>query len=310
MEGDIERMAKRTFKASPSSSSVTCGLFGNRSKNKDNKNSSSSKPRTMQEYIDRANQVGNEFDQLQQKALSRYSKSVNSSGAVEVIEYQNAATGRKYSEDQLRHLFKFVELRGGFVGTYEDWIADKLSNGTLIECYEDKQIYSNSATAVNGAYEYGMLPGPGDYDPPEYPDPIEADNYTEEFYLDLDCDILLDDDGSWDYADNNCPWADVNGDGSDIYSDEYSFLRIADIDRIVDDTNKLLETLLPIGQAGKYRISGKVTLAYDIHDVEYYPVDVGYESDERLYVEDSGEVDFNFAESKIENFKYVKVGNL
>lgn len=46
--------------------------------------------------------------------------------------YKNTSTGREYSEDQLKHLFKLKYIHG-YDGTFEDWLQSELDNGFIIE---------------------------------------------------------------------------------------------------------------------------------------------------------------------------------
>lgn len=179
----------------------------------------------------------------------------------------------------------------------------------IMYAYVEAQKAINSSTAVLGYYnnmEDNRL------NPPEYDEPNEADEYQEEYYLDLDAIIILDEDGSWEYEDENYDWAKVNHDGSDVYcSDPYEFLYVSDVTGMVEATDDLLATMLP-AEPGRYHITGQVTLVYDVSDILYYRDYLGVDEDgdpdyEDTVDESSGEVKYNFKDSNIKNFRCVKV---
>ena len=45
-------------------------------------------------------------------------------------EYRCISTNKKYSEEQLRDLFKFKEYKG-YIGTFEEWIKEEIDSGYI-----------------------------------------------------------------------------------------------------------------------------------------------------------------------------------
>lgn len=264
-------------------SSVYGGLFGKKKK----QDAEDPKAR-MQAYMDKANQVGDQLDALQQQALTRYGRPVHSADCVEDSCYQNVATGRTYSTSQMRDMYNYHQSRNGYTGSYEEWVQEKLNDGTLVTCSMD------------------ILPGPGDYNPPE--DEFSyADDVEEVCELDMDNVVIIisDDGNSWDYEDKSYEWAKASEDSEDLYSDEYPNVLLSDHTGTVENVDSLLESLLP-AEPGKYSVSGHVKLVYDIEGIAYKIVP-DYEGGSAIEdYSDDAEASFNFRKSSITNFKYKK----
>lgn len=266
-----------------SSEVVQAGLFGNRKKNKQNDAKS-----RMDEYLNRVNQVGGQLDNLQKDALNKYGKVVQSAECSTSDCYQNVATGRTYSSDQMHDMYNYHQSRNGYTGSYEEWVEEKVNDGTLITC-------SNY-----------MAPGPGDYDPPE--DEFEYDDVEEVCELDMDNVVIIisDDGNSWDYEDKSYEWAKASEDSEDLYSDEYPNVLLSDHTGTVENVDSLLESLLP-AEPGKYSVSGHVKLVYDIEGIAYKTVPDYEGGSATEEYSDDADASFNFRKSSITDFKYRKI---
>lgn len=161
--------------------------------------------------------------------------------------------------------------------------------------------YGNKS--VNSAND--MLPGPGDYDPPE--DEFEYDDVEEVCELDMDNVVIIisDDGNSWDYEDKSYEWAKASEDSEDLYSDEYPNVLLSDHTGTVENVDSLLESLLP-AEPGKYSISGHVKLVYDIEGIAYKTVPDYEGGSATEEYSDDAQASFNFRKSSITDFKYKK----
>ena len=154
-----------------------------------------------------------------------------------------------------------------------------------------------------------ILPGPGDYDPPEGPEMQERDDYEEEIILELDADIVIDEEGDWDYVDDNCMWASASDKiSADWYSEEYKGVYLVDHMGAVEKTDDLLMTLIP-DTPGKHHISGEVHLFFTLSNIQSWTVDSGLDEDgdvwyEEEYDTDSIDTEFNYRKSYIKDFKF------
>ena len=140
----------------------------------------------------------------------------------------------------------------------------------------------------------------------EYSEVPEFEEYIE-FELD-NVEILVDEDGSFDFVDNETPWAYGDLDDGGWSSEEYSkaHIEIADVDTVQYDTGEILARHIP-KRPGKYAISGDVLLVYEINglseDVEYYDED-DYDV---YYYTDNVYSTFVKNESRIANLKIDKL---
>ena len=151
-----------------------------------------------------------------------------------------------------------------------------------------------------------------DYREPQSPAEPEYIDDTEEIVIDLDAIINIDKDGNWVYEDETYPWARSDEADDEIWmteSDQYPSFELADFYQVTERTDELLEPVLPFS-AGRYHISGKVTLVYNVEDVEKYPADrrnantdpwTSWRDD--WYNTDDASIDFQYDQSSIEDFE-------
>lgn len=339
--------------------------------------------------------------------ITRNSRKITASYMDERTEFRHIKTGRVYSLSQLKHLFKFKEVKG-YEGSFEDWLDEQVSSGKLVqasksvvkasnnyggaydlegegfftkddlvefddavieilqECYPDTfQIddnyiedniiylsvqssegnwaegsvkvdmrkirkpsdilkYSNtmvgklreeldsayveSATTVEGT----MLPGPGDYDPPEYDEPVELDDTVDYIDVQLNADIVLDDEGSWDYLDKDFRWA-YPMDNSNYWHSDESGVYLDDWSGVVDKVGDLMEQYLIDKEPGTYHVSGYASLCYATEGLaeyrDYYPGENGHVEYDSTLVPDSAHTYFVQEKSTLEDFQCVQKGS-
>lgn len=139
----------------------------------------------------------------------------------------------------------------------------------------------------------------------QYPeDTLIENSITEYVELDLDTNIIMNSDGSWEYEDEKYTWARSEDKYGDWYSSTYYELRLIDHIGAVERTDELIEHLLPM-EPGKYRIQGHITLAFDVSDVEYKRVD----DELKEYYTKDAKIEFNFAKSEVSNFRWEMVSH-
>jgi len=272
-------------------SSVYGGLFGKK------KQQATDPKARMQAYMDKANQVGDQLDALQQEALTRYGRPVHSADCVEDSCYQNVATGRTYSTNQMKDMYNYHQSRNGYTGSYEEWVQERLDEGTIVTCASDE---------VTASYD---APGPGDYNPPEDPrdEVADVEEICEIEMRDVIINIL--EDGSWEYEDTDYPWARESETSPDLYSQEYTQVMLSDLVGTVENVDAVIESLLP-AEPGRYAISGDVKLVYEIEGImsQTFPsMDEDNTAGDVEYYTDDVDVSFNYKKSSASNFKYKKV---
>ena len=148
-----------------------------------------------------------------------------------------------------------------------------------------------------------------DYEP-HYPESEEISG-EEQLSLQLDADIEIFKDGSWEYEDQEYPWATSTSRDGVWYSEssDYPAIELGYPYDIVEYVDSLLEPLLPFKE-GRYHISGDVELVFTVSDIIRYYEYLGQGSkdeddpvyDEDFYVDDA-EVEFEFDKSSIDNFE-------
>lgn len=185
----------------------------------------------------------------------------------------------------LRLAANIIESIKQYSATYNETASD-VTTGTTIKGYE-------------------MLPGPGDYDPPQYDEPKEADEVIEYINVQLDADIIIDEKGNWEYEDERCPWASPDR-GSDWYSEEYSDVYLDDVTGVVEKVDELMIDMLP-SAPGRYHVSGNVNLYYSIIGVDIYEEHEGMfeensPSINNTFDTDQADVYYSEEESSIEDF--------
>lgn len=133
--------------------------------------------------------------------------------------------------------------------TFEDWRSDSISQ----------------MTPVNSASEW--IPGPGDFDPPEYPDPLELDDSKEYANIHIDGVIQLDSDGGYIWEDTD--WSDS------IISDDYR-IELSDEAATVEHIDEILFTHGDIignqtqNIPGTYRVVGDANIVYELSNIFNY----------------------------------------
>lgn len=211
------------------------------------------------------------------------------------------------------------------VGTYIVYVSDNNIYVEDGETYEISGIYrslddfrefiqrlNNSSNqmydenySVNAA---DNLPGPGDFNPPEYDEPDELES-TEEIEVEIDTDITMNEDGSWEYDDES--FADGTGTNGTWYSEDYSNVYLGDHNDIVEDIDDILMQYLP-DEPGRYHISGIATLVFTIGNIFSSSTYRGRDEDDdpivdtEVYTEDA-DVTFDFGNSYISNFSCDKI---
>ena len=164
-------------------------------------------------------------------------------------------------------------------------------------------VYVESSTAVEGT----MLPGPGDYDPPEYDEPVELDEATDYINVQLDADIVIDADGSWEYVDDTYSWACPDEKTDDWYSDE-SGVYLDDCVGVVEKVDDLMADLLP-NEPGTYHVSGNVNLYYSTTGLaeyrDYYTDEDGHLCYDSIPANDYADVHYVKEESTLDDFRCV-----
>lgn len=145
-----------------------------------------------------------------------------------------------------------------------------------------------------------------DLNPPEYPEPDEEVEDVGEVEFDLDCNIIMDSDGYWEYENNDYSFVKSDPKEEYWYSNEYNIPFEYDPVTIVEDLDELLTPLLP-AEAGKYHLEGYVDMIYKLQEIDIY---------RKWYREDDYDEDidtdhmtkyFDSNESRIKNFKWTKI---
>ena len=168
---------------------------------------------------------------------------------------------------------------------------------------------SMKITCNKRVYGDSMLPGPGDYDPLQYRDADETLENVEFIYVELDADIIIDEEGSWNYLDEDYPWACPDDSSSDWYSEEYPDVYLDDCSGVVEKVDELIADKLP-SQPGHYHISGQAKIYYNITDVEVYRDYQGRDEDNDLMYDETINSDDAYVEhvpskDTLENFECV-----
>lgn len=180
----------------------------------------------------------------------------------------------------------------------------KYSNTMVSQLREELDtVYVESSTDVEGT----MLPGPGDYDPPEYDEPVELDEVIDYINVQLDADIVINADCSWEYVDDTYSWACPDEKTDDWYSDE-SGVYLDDCVGVVEKVDDLMADLLP-NEPGTYHVSGNVNLYYSTTGLaeyrDYYPDEDGHLCYDSIPANDYADVHYVKQESTLDDFKCV-----
>lgn len=211
------------------------------------------------------------------------------------------------------------------VGTYIVYVSDNNIYVEDGETYEISGIYrslddfrefiqrlnNNSNQMYDENYSVNAadnLPGPGDFDPPEYDESDELES-TEEIEVEIDTNITMNEDGSWEYDDES--FADGTGTNGTWYSEDYSNVYLGDHNDIIEDIDDILMQYLP-DEPGRYHISGIATLVFTIGNIFSSSTYQGRDEDDdpivdtEVYTEDA-DVTFDFGNSYISNFSCDKI---
>lgn len=141
------------------------------------------------------------------------------------------------------------------------------------------------------------------FEPPEKPEPKRIE-FEDELNFPLDAIIYIDKDGTWDYEEYQ--WMEKNdGISFSADSDEYPdlSLELADMQDVMEHLDDLLMPLLPYGP-GRYKITGDVTLSFNVTNVEEIETDDPLYS---TYYTDRADVEFQFDKSSIEDFEIEEI---
>lgn len=165
--------------------------------------------------------------------------------------------------------------------------------------YEDVTSATNSSNIQGGWYD---VPGPP-LDPPES-NAYDLDNVDEYLEIEIDDEVVVEDDGSWDFVgDDPRPWA-LDGEDSHWSSETYTSIELTDSTGLEENCMDLLESRIP-GDPGNYKIHAKVTLCYIISGLQAEPPQ--FEEDDPEVYSDHAEVEFSIRDSKVEDFEFEEV---
>lgn len=165
--------------------------------------------------------------------------------------------------------------------------------------YEDVTSATNSSNIQGG---WNDVPDPP-LDPPES-DVYDLDNVDEYLEIEVDDEVVVNDDGSWDFVgDDPRPWA-LDGEDSHWSSETYTGIELTDATGLEENCMDLLESRIP-GDPGNYKIHAKVTLCYIISGLQAEPPQ--FEEDDPEVYSDYAEVEFSIRDSKVEDFEFEEV---
>lgn len=165
--------------------------------------------------------------------------------------------------------------------------------------YEDVTSATNSSNIQGG---WNDVPDPP-LDPPES-DVYDLDNVDEYLEIEIDDEVVVNDDGSWDFVgDDPRPWA-LDGEDSHWSSETYTGIELTDATGLEENCMDLLESRIP-GDPGNYKIHAKVTLCYIISGLQAEPS--RFEEDDPEVYSDYAEVEFSNRDSKVEDFEFEEV---
>ena len=165
--------------------------------------------------------------------------------------------------------------------------------------YEDVTSATNSSNIQGGWYD---VPDPP-LDPPES-NAYDLDDVDEYLEIEIDDEVVVAEDGSWDFVeDDPRPWA-LDGESSEWTSDTYTGIDLTDAIGLEENCMDLLESRIP-GDPGNYKIHAKVTLCYIISGLQAEPS--RFEEDGPEVYTDYAEVEFSIRDSKVEDFEFEEV---
>lgn len=152
-------------------------------------------------------------------------------------------------------------------------------------------------SAVTSAYRDGRLPGPGDFDSPEYDEPDEV-SVESEIEVEIDADVEVDVDSSFVFVDDSVDWAFNPEDPSGDWYDDATRVYLGDGNDIADHVQDIIASRIP-ARPGVYRVKGIVLVAFDISGIARYNSGT---SDDMEYDDDisNATATFNFRNSQVE----------
>ena len=137
---------------------------------------------------------------------------------------------------------------------------------------------------------------------PEYEEPSHEAVDPEIDYIEahIDEEILVDENGQWDYTNENSQSTGVDyNERFDVFPSEiYTNLYLSDMASVIENSFTLIEDILPT-EPGRYKVVMDVLLAYDVRGVEVY--------NDSEYNFDETEITFLPQESQIYNAETIKI---
>jgi hypothetical protein len=201
-----------------------------------------------------------------------------------------------------------IEIDMDYIRNPEDLINEYLDD-MVVELIKDlNQYYEGTNYDIYSATNTSTMMSKS-----SFPVKVRASNHdygyiddsTETVELYLDTNIIVDDD-DWDYQDESYAWMKDQSDDGYFYSEDG--VKLGDHLDFVEHVDELLVDDLPQLSPGVYRITGDITLSFDITGVAYsrdYFADElhgGYDYDEELYLDDA-QANFDKSASSISNLK-------
>ena len=134
---------------------------------------------------------------------------------------------------------------------------------------------------------------------PDDTEPVELDDDEALIDVSLDADIQIEEDGTWDFTDEQYPWVEdqtfyLKDDGVEIY--------LTDKLGVVERVSDIIEPLLP-AEPGTYHVSGFPNLIYNITNR------LSYEYSDYEYEPEEVDVSFDLSKSYVEQFKCYKISD-
>ncbi|MDE6231925.1 MAG: hypothetical protein K2M60_01055 [Lachnospiraceae bacterium] len=154
---------------------------------------------------------------------------------------------------------------------------------------------------IMSAYRDKDLPGTGDLDPPDYNEPTEIDPYMSEIEVEIDADIDVVADGTFEFTDLTVPWAYNPDEPSGDWYDHENNIYLGDGSDIAEYVHDIITPRIPV-ESGTYHVTGIILLVFEISNINQY--NVGTRQDPE-YSNDTSYVDvsFNFRDSNVESLE-------
>lgn len=141
----------------------------------------------------------------------------------------------------------------------------------------------------------------------------DHDVESELVEIEIDTDITINEDLSWEYDDTSWASSSASGDKS-WYSDNYPSLEIADVNTIIEIVDDFLEDELPL-TPGRYHLEANFDLYFDIEGVFDTVHDGGWDEREGAWEDfdtdsEYAEVNYNSDESTMSNLRCEAIDKL